>query len=323
MFGKKILFIYGPTASGKTALAEKIAALIPAEIINMDSAQMYTPLSIGTAKPDWKKTAFKQHLFDSVDDPTYTTVHTFRDTVAALIQEIHTRGNLAICVGGSGFYLKSLLFKLSHNLASDNFFQKISYQNETPEKLWEKLKAIDPERASQIHPCDKYRLQRALDIWLTTGKKPSNYKPIYAPIAPGILIHVTREREELYQRINQRVLDMIDMGWLEEVKSLSGSDWEPFLTKKGIIGYADLFSYLEKKVSLQDAIQIIQKKTRNYAKRQETFWRLIIKDLTQAQGNFKEETNIELRELNLTYANIDLYIKQLLHDILNKTPVAT
>ena len=306
---KKIAFIYGPTASGKTDFAEKLAAHIPSEIINMDSAQIYTPLTIGTAKPDWERSPIVQHLFDLFNKPEHLTVHRYRMLVREKIDQIHARNKLPILVGGSGFYLKSLLFKL----ASDTV--DVGAVPDIPEdELWQKLHGIDSERAQQIHPHDHYRLKRALEIWYVTGKKPSLYKPIYDPIAPFILVHVTRDRKVLYNRINKRVVEMVKSGWIDEVRQILGTVWEPFVQEKRIIGYAELIGYLKHAYDLKQAIDLIAQRTRNYAKRQETYWRMLKKEVLYAQ---KEASNNcgKISEFDLTYPDDDLYIKQLLEDI--------
>lgn len=310
---KKTLFIYGPTASGKTAFAEKLASLIPAEIVNMDSAQMYTPLHIGTAKPDWQSTPYKQHLFDIIDKPHNLTVHAFRATAEQKIKEIHERNRLPIFVGGSGFYLKSLFFKLEPDTVSDD---RADDELSADADLWQQLHHVDPERAAQIHPNDYYRLRRALEIWRVTGKKPSLYKPQYAPITPWVIAHVTRDRKDLYERIDARVVQMLQAGWITEVQELVSAGWEPFLLEKGIIGYAELIGYLKHMYTLEQATDLIQQRTRNYAKRQETFWRTLKKDITAAQAQVQsDQTFGKITEFDLTYPDIDLYIKQLLGDV--------
>jgi tRNA dimethylallyltransferase len=309
---KKTLFIYGPTASGKTEFAEKIASLIPAEIVNMDSAQMYTLLRIGTAKPDWQTTPFKQHLFDIIDEPCNITVHAFRQMAEQKIKEIHERNRLPIFVGGSGFYLKSLFFKLeSDTVAEDPDDTELSLHEAD---LWQQLHVVDPDRAAQIHSNDIYRLRRALEIWRVTGQKPSLYRPQYAPISPWLLVHVTRNRKNLYRRIDERVLHMLQTGWITEVQELMATGWESFMNEKGIIGYAELIGYLKHMYTLEQATELIQQRSRNYAKRQETFWRMLKKYITAAEA---ERGNIsgKIIEFDLTYQDIDLYIKQLLDDL--------
>src|ERR1700761_5446918 len=208
------LVIYGPTGVGKTDLALEIAQHIPAEIINMDVGQFYTPLTIGTAKPDWQHSPTKHHFFDIIDNPINYTVNEYRELAYKIAFDIMSRGKLPIFVGGSGFYLYSLLFY--------NPIQRISFHEDPIERieeetskngsninLWQHLYTIDPIRAAQIHTADTYRIKRALDIWYTTGNIPSSYEPEYHPEADYLILFVERDRQELKKRINDRVLAMI------------------------------------------------------------------------------------------------------------------
>lgn len=309
---RPILFIYGPTASGKTDFAASLAEQLPAEIINMDSAQCYTPLTIGTAKPDWGSTPYMQHMFDCINQPETLTVHAYRAMVLPLIKEVRSRGKVPIFVGGSGFYLKSLLFPPQGptlDLHEKSIF-------ETRDNVWQELNAIDPDRAKAIHPSDNYRIERALEIWHATGKKPSEYRPLYDPPAPFILIHVTRKRADLYDRINRRVYQMIAQGWESEVASLLDSPWEQFVQEKKIIGYNELIDYLKGKSTQEHAIGLIQQRSRNYAKRQETFWRMIKRQISNAESKRDDSNYAVIKELDLTYVDLSLYIKQLLETIL-------
>lgn len=309
---RRIVFIYGPTASGKTDLASSLAEQMPAEIVNMDSAQLYTPLTIGTAKSDWRSSSYAQHMFDYIDEPKTITVHAYREAALDLIKDIWSRGNIPIFVGGSGFYLKSLLFPPQAPALKE---EKESTDYESID-LWEKLNAIDPERAASIHSSDLYRIERALAIWHITGTKPSTYKPTYSPPAPFILIHVTRDRKDLYERINKRVDHMMDQGLLDEVISLIDSPWEHFVQEKRFIGYSELIEYLKKRSTLEEAVELIKQRTRNYAKRQETFWRMIKRLIVDADRQNGHIPMGVIQELDLTNPDLNLYIKQLLDNIL-------
>jgi len=312
---KYIVIIFGPTAAGKTDFALTLASEIRSEIVNMDIGQFYTPLSIGTAKPAWQSMLTPHHLFDIVDEPRNITVTEYRRMVISTIHEIWQRGNVPILVGGSGFYLKSLLFPpLADQASSHSFNLNESY---TSDALWSMLHEIDPIRAARIHKNDTYRIKRALAIWHMTGKKPSEQKPLFNPIAPFLLLHVTREREDLYARINARVNEMMKAGWLKEVEALQGTKWESFLQTKKIIGYDDVLAYLGAERTqdrLLHTIHVIAQKTRNYAKRQETFWRMLEKEVNAA--SIINESNaaacIKLMQFNLTLSDINLYIEQLL-----------
>lgn len=308
-----IVIVYGPTGVGKSALAEKLCSVLPAEIINMDIGQFYTPLSIGTAKPDWQRSSISQHLFDIIDTPKNITVCHYRMLVLEKINEVCSRGKLPILVGGSGFYLKSLLFP---PVADAGSYAKIpALQEGDPVALWEKLYAIDPVRAQDIHHADVYRVRRALAIWYTTGQKPSAYVPLYNPPANFSIIYVERDRQELYDRIDRRVHQMIKGGLIDEVKPLVGTAWEAFLHEKGIIGYNEVLAYLSSAQTEDEKnamVAAIQKRTRHYAKRQGTFWRMLQREIIHASLANADRQLFEskMQTVNLTLMNLDLYIKQ-------------
>lgn len=311
----RFLVLYGPTGVGKTDVALKLAQNIPAEIINMDMGQCYTPLSIGTAKPNWRSMETPHHLFDSIDEPRNITVVEYRTACLETMEQIWARGKLPILVGGSGFYLQSLFFPPLQDHIQIDVAHAIN-----DEYLWQKLNAIDPERARKIHPHDTYRLQRAISIWLATGRKPSEYAPLYNPPATHIVHCLSRDRHELYERIDSRVHIMLQDGWIDEVKKLLGTPWEDFLRTKKIIGYSDILDYLkgdQSDESLQAMIHAIQQKTRNYAKRQMTFWRKLEKDLAHGQKVYKKNGTLssEVAPISLTLLGVDLYIKQLLKKV--------
>lgn len=309
-----MLIIYGPTAVGKTDIALELAQHIPAEIINMDVGQFYSPLSIGTAKPEWKNHPVPHHLFDIIDAPKNITVVQYNELLIIMLREVWSRGKLPILVGGSGFYLKSILFP-----PADSAEQKIQIDeiDDTGIEIWDQLYAIDPTRAEQLHKNDIYRIKRALAIWQTTGKKPSEQKALYQPPCDYTLIMFTRDRQELYNRIDKRVIQMIDAGWIEEAKALRDTEWENFLKTKKIIGYEEILYFLENSQSQTDLSHLIttlQQRTRNYAKRQLTFWTSLEKNLSDSlsKQEKKSEIHSEFTSINLTLCDVDLYIKQLL-----------
>ncbi len=281
MSQKHLVIIFGPTAAGKTDFALQLASHICGEIINADVGQFYVPLSIGTAKPNWQKNTIPHHLFDILNTPRDLTVTQYRSLLIPLLQEVWDRGNVPIIVGGSGFYIASIFFPphIETEVTPKIIFE---FEDKPPEVLWQKLKEIDPKRAQEIHPHDEYRIKRALDIWHTTGIKPSEYQPLYQPLAPYWFVFLTRNRDQLYQRIGERVRIMMDEGWLQEVETLRGTAWEPFLKGKKLIGYDDIFTYLEEPQDQKNysaLVELIAKKTRNYAKRQSTFLRMLQKKL--------------------------------------------
>lgn len=306
--GGQILIITGATGVGKTDLVLKLAELIPSEIINADIGQMYAPLTIGTAKPDWQKEPVPHHGFDILTQPENFTVVQYRVFVQEKINEIWARGKLPIIVGGSTFYIKALLFPPSILPVgtSDKQAERAQVVADLPEdQLWAKLNQIDPLRASRLHPNDTYRLNQALNIWQQTGQLPSTFTPLYHPIAPYTLVILDRPKLDLYQRIDARVLEMLQMGWAAEVQNLNQA-WHDFLKVKKIIGYELILDYLAGEIDLPTCTSAIQQRVRNYAKRQQTFWRGLQSALQGA------DAGKHVLELDLTLLSLDLYINQLL-----------
>lgn len=268
-----MIVLTGPTGVGKTDCALALAQFIPIEIINADVGQLYTPLTIGTAKPDWKNQQVMHHLFDVIDEPRQFSVVEFLRALRELVPAIKQRGNIPLVVGGSSFYVNALFFP-PHPSSS---VAHRTYEHDTAQ-LWQHLFTVDPERARAINKNDRYRLERALDLWHAHGQKPSRLQPIFDPLVkPAAFIVIDRERSELYERINKRVELMIAAGWVREVQALSPA-WHEFLLKKKLIGYDDIVRFIRGETSDEQAlITEIAHKTRQYAKRQMTFNRLITK----------------------------------------------
>lgn len=281
------LIIVGPTASGKTSLSEILAERFGGEIINADVGQFYAPLRIGTAKPDWKSYPFRAHLFDIVDQPLDINILEYRNRVIEMVSEIRSRGKLPILVGGSFFYIKSLFFPVHEMPAlSQNYVEK---SEDIQQDSWEELYKIDPERALELHRNDLYRIQRALSIWKKTGKKPSTYKPEFSPALRPYFISIEPSSEVITSRIDLRTAVMLNEGWIDETKLLVGTSWEPFLLRKQLIGYPEIFNWInngEKKSELASLTETIQIQTRQYAKRQKTFWHGFSKLLENQHKNF-------------------------------------
>lgn len=294
-----VLIIAGPTSSGKTDLSLKISETLNTEIINIDVGQFYKPLSIGTAKPDWKNQKVKHHFFDIINQPKDLSVYEFNKIVLNKINEIYQKGKIPILVGGSLFYIKSLFFPPQELKQVEN--KKIEkFNNLTSEQLWEKLNEIDPARASSIKKNDLYRIKRALQIWQTTGIKPSKYHPRFEPKFNARILFLDIDKEILKERINKRTDEMIKIGWVKEVESLLNTKWEQFLETKKLIGYAQIIQWLqEKKNDLNELIKIIQTKTWQYAKRQLTFWKSFKKTLKEeAKRSQKKIAISELHDLS-------------------------
>ena len=312
-----MIIIYGPTGVGKTDFSTLIANSLPIEIINMDMGSFYTPLTIGTAKPAWRHSSIPHHLFDIINSPMHYTVMQYRMAVSDLINDIKKRGNVPVLVGGSGFYLKSLFFPPVLGLSKGS--NAINKNDISSAELWQKLYTIDAARAEKIHPNDRYRIERALTIFEQTGRKASEQIPYYQPIGNAHIILMTREREQLYERINERVDTMIENGWLEEVNQLRGSEWEQFLYEKKIIGYNDLLYCSSGVADWESTIATIKTKSRNYAKRQLTFWRMFKAQLDNAHSQPNQKKMVTSHAINLTFINLELYLKQLVYEFEKQT----
>ncbi len=299
---EKIIIIAGPTGVGKSDFSELLAQRINGEIINADQGQLYEPLSIGTAKPDWKNHSIPHHLFDHITQPMHFSNASYQKMVKECIKSVQARGKRAILVGGSGFYYHTLLFEFSAPSDLPSFTHTISAPI-----TWEHLNEIDPERARSIHPHDTYRIERALDIFYNHHLLPSSLQMGYKPYGPYHLVHVIRETQDLYARINERTNHMLKQGWLQEVAGLSDT-WKEFLRIKKIIGYDDIEAYQNNIFSYEELVLRIQKKTRNYAKRQRTYFRSLLKKIPHEDHRY-------IHEINLTLSSVDLYLNQLLEQL--------
>jgi len=304
------LFLYGQTASGKSDLAIRLARDVPAEIINMDAAQLYTPLTVGVAKPAWQQQPARHHLFDVFDSADDCTVVQYKTLLEAAMHDIWQQRKLPIVVGGSGFYLRSLLFP-PHERALSSTSSLTSCRH--CEVSWHALHAIDSVRAKQIDPHDIYRIGRALELWRLTGCKPSTFEPEYRPSCHALIIFLTRDREQLYARINNRAAAMVAGGLLEEVSVLRDTPWEQFLRRKGFIGYAETFDYLGSKAPCRRTlVDTIAQRTRRYAKRQGTFWRGLERYIYAAQKKAViVPYQVQTQLVNLTAIDEDRYIERL------------
>lgn len=285
-----MLIICGPTGAGKTDFSYRLAQAYPIEIINADIGQFYTPLSIGTAKPAWQASPIPHHLFDILNQPVNLSVTEYRNLIEETIIQIWQRNAIPVIVGGSMFYIKTLFFPPSQvnvHVDSAECFVRDALPSQ---ELWDILADIDPKRASCLHKNDHYRIQRALNLWRASGILPSSLQPTFMPIAQFHMTYFARNRHDLYCAINQRTHTMFEHGWVNEVASLS-QEWKEFLRYKKLLGYPDIIACLEHNncEHCKDNTSLratIQQKTRNYAKRQEIFWRSLKKSI--AEHGFSE-----------------------------------
>lgn len=294
-----VLIITGPTASGKTAFSELILNSIPGEVINADLGQFYTPLSIGTAKPDLSAVHYVAHGFNILHEPRDLSVVAYRDLVTKLVNQVASTNKTPIIVGGSLFYIKSLFFPPHELVEQGDGEGKNVIDNVPGESLWQQLYAIDPIRANELHPHDEYRIKRALDIWQKTGTKPSSYKPVLQMPFRAMIVFVCPERATLNTTIQKRVTSMLQQGWVAEVEKLVNTPWEDFLRTKGLIGYAELIDWVKNGKQLtefENVVSIISRKTQAYAKRQVTFW----KSFSRQLGNYESDSKCGVRVATIT-----------------------
>ena len=312
---RPVVIIAGPTASGKSDCAVTLARLINGEIINADTAQMYTRISVGTAKPsDWRFHDIPHHLFDVCSEPIDFDVVQYRSRIVALVDEVTSRQKTPILVGGSLFYIKSLLFP-PHAIKGDVAAIPPCVHALSTQQLWNHLHEIDSVRAAQIHMHDTYRVMRALAIWYDSGEKPSALVPQFKPPFPVQMLFLSPPLEQLYERINRRTELMVNaMGWIDEVAGLvQDSSWWEFVKAKGFIGYAALAEWIEAggvAAELPTVIAHIQQDTRNYAKRQRTFWRSFMRQLEAAALESPRDT-CALIEATCKSEGISLLLKNL------------
>ncbi len=263
----KIICIVGPTGVGKTKLSIELAKRYNGEIINADSTQVYKELNIATAKvTEEEKENIPHHLLDIKEVDESYTVYDYQRDCRQKIVEIQNRGKTPILVGGTGLYIKAALY--DYELEEENI-STIPY-TETTEVLYQKLLKIDSK--TSIHFNNRKRIERALRYYEATGKILSEKKKADKLLYDTVMIGLTLDREILYERINRRVDIMMEQGLLEEAKRL----YNRSLHTKAImtpIGYKELFQYFAGIESLESALEKVKQHSRNYAKRQYTWFR--------------------------------------------------
>jgi tRNA dimethylallyltransferase len=276
----KIIIITGPTASGKTGLAVELALEFNGEIVNADSMQVYRYMDTGTAKPtaDERK-GVCHHLIDVVDPDEEFNASIYRRSAIPAINNIIEKNRICFVVGGTGLYIKTLLGGLMECPSSDPDLRE-ALVKECMEKgspfLHERLKKLDPESASRIHPNDKARVIRALEIISLSDKQPSSIMTMHAfgeKMFRTLKICLNVKRDDLYDRINRRCDHMIESGLVDETKALLERGYPSDLRSMKSLGYRHAVSCLNKEWTLDEMIYNLKLDTRRYAKRQVTWFR--------------------------------------------------
>ena len=274
----RVLVICGPTASGKTSLAVECARALDTEIISADSMLVYKGLDIGTAKPSAsERKGVVHHLIDVAEPTESFSVSDYERLALSVVQSLLSRGKIPVICGGTGFYINSVLYKSQFGKTGANPEIRKKYETYLEENGKERLHALlkecDPESASRLHPNDTKRVVRALEIFETTGRKKSDQHDLPVPRFDFVCVSVGYPREELYERINRRVDGMLNAGLAEEVRSLLERGIPLSAQCMQGIGYKEMAEGMRQGWPMTEIAELIKKNTRNYAKRQITFFR--------------------------------------------------
>lgn len=271
----------GPTAIGKTSISIDLAKRLNGEIISADSMQVYKYMNIGTAKvTEEEMDGIRHHMIDIVSPDQDYSVQNFQKQAKEIIKDINSRQKLPIVAGGTGLYINSLAYKLDFaGIAKDDDIRN-KYENMAKEYgnkyIHDKLYEIDEESYERIEVADVKRVIRALEVYDITGKTISEYNKNFRIENDEYNLNMfclNMDRVNLYSRINLRVDQMVEEGLVEEVKGILNKGYDKDLVSLKGIGYKEIIMYLDNKISLEEAIEMIKKGSRNYAKRQLTWFR--------------------------------------------------
>ena len=276
-----IICIAGPTASGKSALAVELAKEYHGEVVSCDSMQVYRRMDIGTAKPTREEMqGIPHHMIDVTEPDEDFSVSRYCRLATPIVDDIVSRGKTAIIVGGTGLYMDSLI--RGNDFApfpSTGQRERLEAQADTVgmDTMLEWLRGVDPEAAARLHPGDRKRIIRALEVYLETGETITAHNrrtqilpPRYAPLWLGVDF---AERAELYRSIEQRVDRMLELGLVEEIKDLLASGVPETATSMQAIGYKEFVSALDCRCTIEEATADVKQASRHYAKRQLTWFR--------------------------------------------------
>lgn len=273
---ENLVIITGPTGIGKTEISLELAKKYKGEIISSDSMQIYKKLNIGTAKIDLDKISIPHHMIDIIEPSDNFTVADFKNEAKKIITDINNRGGLVFLVGGTGLYINSLVYNLDFTETEPDYDYRKELRDILDKKgsefLYEKLLKLDENVAEKIHKNNGQRIIRALEILKHGNKKGDNfhkenndYNLIY--------IGLNMDRAKLYEKINQRVDKMIELGLVDEVKNLLVEGLDKNSQSLKAIGYKEVIAYLDGEIDFDEMVDLIKKNSRHYAKRQLTWFR--------------------------------------------------
>ena len=279
MSDRKVLFILGPTAIGKTSISVEIAKQIDSEIISADSRQIYKYFNIGTAKPSEENLLEVKHWFiDELEPDEDFSAGQFGELARERVDDILSRKKTPIVVGGSGLYVRALKDGLHEGDVKDDRVREAlrkRLDEEGAEDLYDDLKKIDPVGAAKIHENDVQRILRLMEVYLVAGKPLNELQKKISPPAnfESFMFGLIMPREKLYERINRRVDEMIENGLIAEVANIRVKGYLPSLNSLNTVGYKEVFQYFDGSLSFDEMVDKIKMDSRRYAKRQLTWFK--------------------------------------------------
>lgn len=317
---REIVIVAGPTAVGKTEYAIRLAEELTGEIVSADSMQLYRHMDIGSAKPTASERArVKHYLVDEIEPSEPFSAALYQRKAKAAIEEIFSRGKLPIICGGTGLYVNSLIYDMDFSEQPRIDGRREALEEEARvrgnQSLHEKLKELDPEAAARIHPNNVKKVIRALEVMECGGRGIPEFQQSFVKTQDYgcILIGLRRDREELYDRINRRVDILLETGLIDEIHSLLDRGLtEENISMKGI-GYKELIAYFHGEYPLAEAVRLVKRNTRHYAKRQMT-WFCRLSDMKWFKLSEKENSRKCLGEM-LTHIESRLGEGQTIHGV--------
>ncbi|KFD42076.1 tRNA delta(2)-isopentenylpyrophosphate transferase [Peptococcaceae bacterium SCADC1_2_3] len=274
-----LIVITGPTATGKSALGVEVAKQLGGEIISADSILIYRSMNIGTAKPTLEeRQGIPHYMIDLVDPDEKYSVALYQSQATKCIEDIIERGKIPLLVGGTGLYIRALTEQYSFPGTENNheFRQSLVRQAQKygQEALHARLAQIDPVTATRLHPNDLKRVIRALEVYYLTGKPFSYFQKSGQKCKYNLIMYgINMERQLLYRKIEERVDKMIRLGLVEEVQNLLNKGYDIGLTSLQGLGYKEIITYLKGENTLAEAIYLLKRNTRRFAKRQLTWFK--------------------------------------------------
>ncbi len=276
----KLIAVVGPTASGKTRLGVELALALNGEVVSADSMQVYRRMDIGTAKPTVEEMrGVPHHMLDVADPEEDFSVARYVELAARCVDDILARGKLPILVGGTGLYVDSLLSGRTFAARSTGWRERLQERARTEgiAPLLDELRAVDPDSAARLHPADEKRILRALEVWHETGMTITRHNELTRALPPrykALTVALSfADRARLKERIDQRVDEMMERGLEAEVRALLAQGVSPGCTAMQAIGYKELAAALESGEPVEQAAAEIKLRSRQYAKRQLTWFR--------------------------------------------------